>query len=83
MHARCLVILVSVSASTPLIAGEAIKLPPEVTPTLRAACEHEVRRLCIGDNSTIAKVKSCVEQKFSQLGSRCKSAIISAGLAPD
>ena len=82
MHVRGAVILLGLLVSTPLIAGEDIIIPPEVTPALRAACEHDVRRLCIGDNPTIAKVRGCVEQKFSQLGSRCKIAIASAGLAP-
>lgn len=62
-------------------AGE-FKLPPQVTPALRAACEGDVRRLCIGTNPTVAKVKSCVLAKFSQLGKRCKVQIALAGLTP-
>jgi hypothetical protein len=58
-------------AATPVIATE-IKLPKEVTPALRAACETDVRRLCIGAEPTIAKVKSCVMEKFLQLGNRAK-----------
>jgi hypothetical protein len=62
-----------------LSAAEEIKLPPEVTPALRAACEQDVRRLCIGENPTIEKVKRCVEQKFSRLNMRCRVALASAG----
>lgn len=60
-------------------AGENFKLPPEVTPQLRAACESDVRRLCIGTNPTVSKVKSCVRRKFLKLGRRCKYALASAG----
>lgn len=62
--------------------AEDFKMPPEVTPQLRAACESDVRRLCIGTNPTVAKVKVCVSAKFSQLGSRCKLQIAMAGLKP-
>ena len=62
--------------------AEDFKLPPEVTPQLRAACETDVRRLCIGANPTVAKVKVCVTAKFSQLGTRCKLQIAMAGLTP-
>lgn len=62
-------------------AGE-FKFPPQVTPALRAACEGDVRRLCIGANPTVAKVKSCVAAKFSQLGKRCEMQIAMAGLTP-
>ena len=58
------------------------QMPPEVTPQLRAACEADVRRLCIGSNPTVDKVKSCVAAKFSQLGNRCKVQIAMAGLSP-
>lgn len=67
-------------APLPLSAGEEdIKLPPEVTPQLRAACEKDVRRLCIGVNPTIAKVKVCVASKFLQLGRRCQMQLALAG----
>jgi Cysteine rich repeat len=62
--------------------AEDFQLPPEVTPQLRAACESDVRRLCIGTNPTVEKVKSCVAAKFSQLGNRCKIQIAMAGLKP-
>ncbi len=65
--------------ATPALA-EDFKLPPEVTPKLRAACEGDVRRLCIGSNPTVAKVKSCVMSKFLKLGMRCQKEIVSAGL---
>jgi hypothetical protein len=59
-------------------AGE-LKLPPEVTPAMRAACERDVRRLCIGAQPTIAKVKRCVMAKFMSLGKRCQIELASAG----
>ena len=82
MMLRGTLLLVGILTSTTLFAGEDFQLPPEVTPALRAACESDVRRLCIGDNPTIAKVKGCIEQKFPQLGTRCKMAIASAGYTP-
>ncbi len=67
-------------APLPLSAGEEdIKLPPEVTPQLRAACEKDVRRLCIGTNPTISKVKVCVASKFLQLGRRCQIQLALSG----
>ena len=64
-------------------AAEGFKMPPEVTPALRSACESDVRRLCIGTNPTIAKVKVCVASKFLQLGKRCQVQINAlAGLRP-
>ncbi|MCH9765906.1 MAG: hypothetical protein K0U34_07945, partial [Alphaproteobacteria bacterium] len=45
------------------VADENFKLPPEVTPKLRAACESDVRRLCIGKKPSVAKVKRCVIRK--------------------
>ena len=58
------------------------QLPPEVTPALRTACETDVRRLCMGQNPTVAKVKSCVTAKFMLLGKRCLVQIALAGLKP-
>jgi hypothetical protein len=56
------------------------KLPPEVTPQLRAACETDVRRLCIGQNPTVAKVKRCVLVKYFQLGRKCQVELASLGM---
>lgn len=64
------------------MAGEAFKLPPEVTPSMRAACEPDVRRLCVKADSTVDQVKNCVLAKFMRLGKRCQFEIASAGLAP-
>mgnify|MGYP001330008699 CR=1 FL=1 len=75
LRAAALLALISAPA-----AAENFKLPPEVTPALRAACEGDVRRLCIGANPTVAKVKSCVISKFLKLGMRCQKEIASAGL---
>jgi hypothetical protein len=60
--------------------AEEFKLPPEVTPALRAACETDVRRLCIGQNPTVAKVKRCVMVKYFQLGRKCQVELASLGL---
>jgi hypothetical protein len=77
---RVLVLYAALAAS-PVAQAEGlagVKLPPEVTPALRAACESDVRRLCIGKSPTIAKVKRCVVAKFSQLGRRCQFELASA-----
>lgn len=60
--------------------AEELKLPKQVTPALRAACEIDVRRLCIGANPTVDTVKSCVMTRFAQLNKRCQIAIATAGL---
>jgi hypothetical protein len=74
-----LVVCAALSASSTAFAEEP-KLPPEVTPALRAACEDDVRRIgCIGPSPTYAKVKSCVIAKYAQLGKRCKVELASAG----
>ena len=70
----------AVMLAAPVTAGEKFKLPPEVTPKLRAACESDVRRLCIGRKPTVAKVRRCVLRKFLQLGRRCQIEIAAAGL---
>ncbi|WP_072395648.1 hypothetical protein [Hyphomicrobium sp. CS1GBMeth3] len=59
--------------------AEDFKLPPEVTPQLRAACETDVRRLCIGKDPTVAKVKRCVFAKYFQLGHKCQVELASLG----
>ena len=64
----------------PIGAAEVLKLPPEVTPKLRAACESDVRRLCVSKNSTIAKVKRCVAKKFFKLGRRCQMELAAVGI---
>ncbi len=58
----------------------AFKLPKQITPALRAACEADVRRLCIRRGSTVSSVKSCVRRKFNRLNLTCKMRIVSAGL---
>jgi hypothetical protein len=60
--------------------AEDLQLPPEVTPALRAACETDVRRLCIGPQPTVAKVKRCVMMKYFQLGRKCQVELASLGL---
>ena len=82
MNLRGIIFVCSLLAANDCRAADEFELPPEVTPAMRAACETDVRRLCVGENPTLAKVRSCVEQKFSQLNTRCKVAIASAGLTP-
>ena len=74
---------VAAMLSCPLLApASELKMPKEVTPALRAACEADVRRLCIDPhpNPTVEKVRICVLSKFAQLGKRCQKEIVSAGL---
>lgn len=80
MIKRGIVAVAFLLSATPLLIAGELKLPKEVTPALRAACETDVRRLCFGPNPTVAKVKSCVMEKFMQLGTRCQFSIASAGL---
>ncbi len=61
--------------------AEEFQLPPEVTPQLRAACETDVRRLCIGKDPTVAKVKRCVLVKYFQLGKKCQVELASLGFS--
>jgi hypothetical protein len=75
------VLLAVTAAPTLALAQDSIKLPAGVTPELRAACEADVRRLCVDENPTIPKVKACVAQKFLQLGRRCQVELASAGFA--
>ena len=82
MHLRSIIVACGVLTSSTFVLAEEFKLPPEVTPAMRSACESDVRRLCVGENPTLSKVRDCVEQKFSQLNTRCKMAIASAGLSP-
>lgn len=78
MHLR-LACVVALLGSVPAAATD-LKLPSQVTPALRAACETDVRRLCIGPNPTVEGVKSCVMARFAQLNRRCQLAITTAGL---
>ena len=75
------VVLFAVLSTGPLAAAEELKLPKEVTPALRAACESDVRRLCVGSKPTYAKVKRCVASKFRKLGRRCQVELASAGFS--
>jgi hypothetical protein len=82
MKKKSAVLGLAMLAMAPVARAAEFKLPPQVTPALRAACEGDVRRLCVGANPTVAKVKSCVFAKFSQFGQRCKMQIALAGLTP-
>ncbi|WP_295559766.1 hypothetical protein [uncultured Hyphomicrobium sp.] len=76
---RSLLACAGMVAATVAVAEE-FKMPPEVTPSLRAACETDVRRLCIGQNPTVAKVKRCVLVKYFQLGKKCQVELASLGI---
>ncbi|MEQ8824981.1 MAG: hypothetical protein RIC14_11470 [Filomicrobium sp.] len=65
--------------TTTAATAENFKLPKEVTPQMRAACESDVRRLCIGSKPTVAKVKRCVRRNFLRLGTRCQMTLAAAG----
>jgi hypothetical protein len=77
---RAAVVGFTVSAGA-VAKAEDFQLPKEVTPAMRAACETDVRRLCIGQNPTVAKVKACVYAKFFKLGRRCQVELASAGFS--
>jgi hypothetical protein len=81
MHRSRVLVLCAALAAASIAKAEELNLPPEVTPSMRAACESDVRRLCIGRSPTIAKVKRCVAVKFMQLGRRCQIELASAGFA--
>jgi hypothetical protein len=82
MPIHLLVALTLIAFATHAHAADDVKIPPEVTPSMRAACETDVRRLCISSNSTVESVRQCVLSKFMKLGKRCQYEIASAGLAP-
>lgn len=77
--AALLAVIATTAAATFARAAEEYELPPEVTPSMRAACESDVRRLCIGQNPSVDKVKACVQRKFTQLGRKCQMELASAG----
>jgi hypothetical protein len=79
---RTTALVVSALAAASVAKAEELKLPPEVTPALRAACEGDVRRLgCIDASPTYAKVKSCVISKYMKLGKKCQLELAMAGYA--
>ena len=82
MSRRLVAILGVCACAGGAVAGDGFKLPPEVTPALRAACEGDVRRLCLTTNSTVESVKSCMLSKFMRLGKRCQVEIAALGMAP-
>lgn len=82
MTVRPIILALAVLSALPAQANDKLKLPPEVTPKLRAACETDVRRLCVGEDPTVDKVKRCVMSKFFELGKKCQYEIASAGLSP-
>jgi hypothetical protein len=76
------VVLGLLLTSSAAVAKEEYQLPPEVTPAIRTACETDVRRLCMGENPTVDKVKSCVLEKFFKLNKQCQVRLMAAGFSP-
>jgi hypothetical protein len=72
--------LVAMPAALPAIADEKFDLPPQITPAIRAACEQNVRQLCVTASSTQDSVVSCVRRNFINLNKRCRNELTSAGL---
>jgi hypothetical protein len=64
----------------PARADEKFQLPPEITPAVRAACEQNVRQICVTPTSTQDSIVSCVRRNFISLNKRCRSELASAGL---
>ena len=81
MKTRGIVLLSAALLTSAAALAEDFQLPPEITPRLRAACETDVRRLCIGNTPTVANVKRCVTVKFFQLGKRCQVELAYAGFS--
>lgn len=77
---RLAAVFAIMTVSTAVAMAEGFSLPPEVTPALRAACESDVRRMCVSENATFEKVKSCVLANYRSFGNRCKMQIALAGL---
>lgn len=73
-------ILAAVAIVVLCVSSQALELPKEVTPTIRAACEKDVRRLCLQPDSTLESVKACVKRKFRKLNSKCRIKLVQAGL---
>jgi hypothetical protein len=61
-------------------ADEKFQLPPEITPAIRAACEQNVRQICVTPTSTQDSIVSCVRRNFISLNKRCRNELVSAGL---
>ena len=74
------VLLGAIVVSSAAQPASAFKLPRQVTPAVRAACETDVRRLCVRRGSTMSTVKTCVRRKFMRLNFNCKMRILQAGL---
>ena len=74
------VLLGAIVLSSAAQPAAAFKLPKQVTPAVRAACETDVRRLCVRRGSTMSTVKTCVRRKFMRLNFNCKMRILQAGL---
>lgn len=80
MRTLALLVFSASAFAVNIASAEDLKLPSEVTPQLRAACESDVRRHCSNvKDPTYAKVKSCVKRNFMKLGMHCQMTLASAG----
>jgi glutamate racemase len=84
----CAITLCLLAANT-AFAAESIRLasnefviPKAVTPAVRAACEGDVRRLCVRKDSTADTVKSCVYANFVRFNAKCQRLALQSGLSP-
>jgi hypothetical protein len=80
MNPKSILLLSLCLVATPAGAEEQFQLPPEITPAVRAACEDNVRQLCVTPTSTQNSVVSCVRRNFISLNKRCRNELKSAGL---
>ena len=64
------------------VAADNYKLPASITPAVQAACEGDVRRLCLDSDPSFSKIKACVIANFGKFGTRCKVQAALAGIKP-
>jgi hypothetical protein len=77
---RILMLSACLTAAPTAFADDKFELPPQITPAIRAACEQNVRQLCVTSSSTTDSVVSCVRRNFINLNKRCRNELTSAGL---
>jgi hypothetical protein len=70
------------SADRVRVASNDFVLPKSITPAVRAACESDVRRLCVRKDSTVDTVTACVYLSFVRFNAKCQQLALQAGLSP-
>jgi hypothetical protein len=79
--ALCLLGAATAFAGGPVrVASNAFVMPKSVTPAVRAACEGDVRRLCVRKDSTVDTVTACVYANFIRFNAKCQQLALAAGL---